>query len=1475
MNPLTHWMRGRGRRAVACWSLFLTLVLSASFALATPGPAAARSDTVRAAVEPAVLQEIEAKGEATFWVYFGAEANLAAAYTIQDWAARGQFVYESLRKTAVDSQAGATTYLEKLGVPYQAFWIANVIKVTGGREVLMDLAALPGVSEIAADRVYSLVEPEEAKPEEQVGTVEWGLANIRADQVWADFGILGGGIVVASIDTGVMFNHPALVDQYRGNLGGGNFDHNYNWHDPSRICGNPSLVPCDNNGHGTHVHGTMVGWDGGDNQIGVAPEARWIAAKGCETSSCSQSALLSSGQFILAPTDLSGQNPRPDLRPHVVNNSWGGGATTDPWYRATVQAWVAAGIFPQFANGNAGPSCGSAGNPGNLPESYAAGAYNISNQIASFSSRGPSAWGGIKPNIAAPGVSVRSAWNNGGYNTISGTSMASPHVAGTVALMLSGAPSLVGDIAGIRALLDQTAIDTSDLSCGGTPENNNVWGEGRLDAYAAVDQSPRGPTGTLAGTVTDAGTGSPIAGARVEVTGEVDRAALTDPSGQYSLTLPVGSYDMTVTAFGYVSGGAGGVEVLEGETTTRDFALAAAPSGSLSGVVRDNFGSPIPGATVRILGTPIPAATAGENGSYSFPSVPEGTYSVRAEAGRCNDPQTQPVTLAGDTTLDFALPLRTDAFGYFCQLVDEPFEEADPVLPITGDDTWGAVSLPFPFPFYGQTYTTAFVCTNGFIGFVAGNCPFSNSAIPSPGIPNGAIYPYWDDLFVDSPTATIRGELKGEAPNRRFVVEFRNLRFFGDLSRRVDFNVVLHENGRILTQYRNIQEGDGREMGNSATVGIEDHTGTIALQYSFNEAVLSSGLSILYRLPPMGFVEGTVTDANDGLPLAGTAVTFSQGGSPVRSAVTGDDGFYRVQLPLGAYSVEASKANYASATAEVTLGTEDEVLEQSFSLTTALAEVSPAALEFLVTAGGSQTQTLVLSNVRGTEILEWRLFESGGGRVGTSSTALLEKNPDYDPDAMTTEGLYLGGTPPGWSPTAPGDIIRSWAPTGLSLAWGVGHDGNVWLSDVPAARRNHEFTVEGAATGRNWPTPWAGSWPGDMAYDAGRGIVCQVNVGGDNGIYCWDRNTGNVVDSITGSFPWTTISQRGLAYRADTDSFYIGGWNQGILYHVKGLSHPDKGAVISQCNPPDGNISGLAWNPAAGIVWIATNSPTDTIYRVDPTTCAVQGTLAHPTPGFNGAGLHMDEEGNLWMISQANSGAQNRVYLMESGVPAFVDVPWLAAAPTSGSVAAGGIQAIAVSVNAAGLEPGVYAATLHFQTNSGRQPNFAVPVSLIVTAYRQGVNAGGDAYTDTDGDVWAADQAYTEGGWGYVNRSRTSSTRRDIAGTDDDPLYRSAREQMNEYRFDGLAPGVYQVELRFADLLQNQRPGRRMFDVIIEGAMVLPAYDIAANVGPLAADDHTFYLMLTDGQLNIRLVTRRGYGDPIINGIRVTHRPDR
>jgi protocatechuate 3,4-dioxygenase beta subunit len=289
-------------------------------------------------------------------------------------------------------------------------------------------------------------------------------------------------------------------------------------------------------------------------------------------------------------------------------------------------------------------------------------------------------------------------------------------------------------------------------------------------------------------------------------------------------------------------------------TTIRYDAPPPPPSHPVTGRVTGADGEPIAKATVTIDGTPITPATTGADGSYSFARVPEGAFTVTA-VSPCNGPESEQLTVSGPTTLDLTVPPRSDAFGYTCAPeAAAAFEQADTVVALTGDDEATTIDLPFAFGFYGQTYTRAHVCTNGFIEFVGPattNCSASNGSIPSTGRPNGAIYSYWDDTFVDD-QASIRADVRGEAPNRRFVIEWRNVHYFNDTSgRRVDFNLILFENGEILTQHRNIGT-DERERGNSATLGIESHTGTTALRYSFNQAVLDTEpavTGIRYRPP--------------------------------------------------------------------------------------------------------------------------------------------------------------------------------------------------------------------------------------------------------------------------------------------------------------------------------------------------------------------------------------------------------------------------------------------------------------------------------------------------------------------------------------------------------------------------------------------------------------------------------------------------
>jgi len=925
----------------------------------TPANAAPPSDNSAAKIEKSVTNSLAAKDSADYWIMFGQAADLSAASKIKDWNNRGAAVVDALRKTADAAQASVRAELDKQKVSYTSYYIVNAIRIKDGSSALaQSMAKHAEVSGVLSPREYSIPKPTPGQAQAQINAIEWGIAAINADDVWNTFGDRGEGITVASVDTGVDFMHPALASKYRGNLGNGTFNHNYNWFDPAHLCSSPA--PCDTNGHGTHTMGTMVGDDGAGNQVGVAPNAKWIAAAGC----CpTDQALLDSGQWILAPTDLAGANPRPDLRPNVVNNSWGsttGSLPTDPFYKQVVQGWRASGIFPAFSNGNSGPACESSGSPGDYTESYSSGAFDINGNIASFSARGPGETGTglIKPNLSAPGVDVRSSLPGGAYGALSGTSMASPHLVGTVALMWSAAPSLIGDLGATEAILNSTAHDMSDLSCGGTAANNNVWGQGKLDAFAAVDQSPRGPTGVLTGTVTDAANGSPIAGASVHITGPSNRDLATGADGHFTSTLPVGSYTVTASSFGYGTGTAT-VTITEGVTTTQDFALSRVTSGNVSGHVRNASGQPVGNATVQILGTPIPATVTAADGSYSFPNVPVGTYQAKASAGGCYDQQTQALNVTGDVTLDFSIPNRHDTFGNTCVLEAGNYVEGDTPLALSGDDASATVPLPFGFFFYGKTYSNAFVSTNGNLNFLAANTAFSNVAIPSTGAPNAAIYPLWDDLIVDGSSRMLT-KVSGTAPNREFLVEWRNATFFS-ASARVDFEAVLSENGEISLRYRNVDPSAGVETGNSATVGIENETGTDALQYSFNSSTLSDAQSIRFKLPPNGLVSGRVTDFNDGQAVPGATVQAMQGSTAVSSTTAAADGTYRLRLLAGTYSLEAGKQLYTTASTPLTVG-DGTTSTKDFALHTPGATIQGGPLSFLAEAGQLRTATLNLNS---------------------------------------------------------------------------------------------------------------------------------------------------------------------------------------------------------------------------------------------------------------------------------------------------------------------------------------------------------------------------------------------------------------------------------------------------------------------------------------------------------------------------------
>jgi subtilisin family serine protease len=533
----------------------------------------------------------------------------------------GRVMYQ-LQAVAEHSQASVRSFLaeaqaEQRVRAYKPLWIVNGIAVEGSEEILWELATHPDVSIILEDHVHYLPQVSQGGPEQlawqpQLDEIQWNVQRVHADSVWESLGITGESTVVANLDSGVDWEHPYLKDRYRGYTGKPFVEHDGNWY-----CATDEgyTYPGDGHGHGTHTMGTMVGQDG----IGVAPGARWIAAKIFDNQGFTYDSWIHDGfQWVLAP------NGDPALAPDVVNNSWGNAASGNEQFRPDVQALRAAGIVPLFSAGNDGPASETIGSPASLQESLAVGATDRDDLIARFSSRGPSPWGETKPEVSAPGVDILSTRPGGAFGTLQGTSMAVPHVASIAALVRQANPGLTVDE--IEAILLATAIPM------GEERPNNDYGWGLVDAYAAVVRA--GNFGRLRGQVTDASSGVSIADATIRAVahgGVPTTTTTSDASGYYTVGLGTGHYDVTVSAFGYASQTAYGIEITTGVTTTLDVALDALPTGTLQGIVQE-MGTGLPlQATLYVPGAPPSVTSDPGSGAYNL-VLPAGTHTIRAEA---------------------------------------------------------------------------------------------------------------------------------------------------------------------------------------------------------------------------------------------------------------------------------------------------------------------------------------------------------------------------------------------------------------------------------------------------------------------------------------------------------------------------------------------------------------------------------------------------------------------------------------------------------------------------------------------------------------------------------------------------------------------------------------------------------------------------------------------------------------------------
>jgi len=454
-------------------------------------------------VEPALLTQAVA-GDAEFLVMLSQQADLSGASRLPSKRQKGEYVFKRLTEVAQSAQGPLLTQLKAQGVEHRAFWIANMVWVRGGLDVVCSLAQREDVGRLMANGAMGVINPpvptnDPPRPYD----ISSNLQHVRAPEVWA-LGYTGQGMVIGGQDTGYQWDHPALKRSYRG-WNGTNVNHNYNWHDAihstvhTNPCGVNLMAPCDDLNHGTPTMGVMVGDDGGMHQVGMAPGARWIGARNMNNARGTPATYAECCQWFLAPTDLQDEHPDPSKAPDVINNSWvcfpEEGCVDPQVLKPVVENVRAAGIVFVAGAGDGEFQCGSIDAP---PAIYSA-SLTVGGTSELDTTWG-SSWGPVrvdgsnrlKPDVCAPSylVPTSTVMPTNSYGYISATSGAAPHVAGQVALLLSAHPELRGQVDAIERLIKYTAVPLTNFSyrCDplGTNAPNNLYGWGRIDALASL-----------------------------------------------------------------------------------------------------------------------------------------------------------------------------------------------------------------------------------------------------------------------------------------------------------------------------------------------------------------------------------------------------------------------------------------------------------------------------------------------------------------------------------------------------------------------------------------------------------------------------------------------------------------------------------------------------------------------------------------------------------------------------------------------------------------------------------------------------------------------------------------------------------------------------------------------------------------------------------------------------------------------------
>lgn len=934
-------------------------------------------------------------------------------------------VITALQEKAAQTQGNLIAFLEanlasKKVFQYQTFWIANMIMIEAKPEIYQQLTNSIEILEMDLDAVLQYDRPTiSSESPTGIETTELGLRVINAHLLW-QMGITGQNRIAMNIDTGVYPTHPALQHKWRGN----HVPPGQAWFDPSQP-GATTTSDCD--GHGSHTMGTMVGRSlTTPDTVGVAFDAEWIAAKTiCSSPHTSNS--VAAFQWAMNP---DGNPSTITDMPDAISCSWYDPNVSDECsgiYVTTLNSVEAAGIAVVFSAGNNGPGASTVTKPKNISTnevnvfSVAAidGAlYNggNNNPIASFSSRGPSTCGGtgsllIKPEVSAPGVNVRSSGTTTGYNLLDGTSMASPHVAGAIVLLKSAFPTLTGHQ--LKMALYNTAKDL------GTAGEDNNYGKGLIDLYAAFlslgtpDVIPPTPITNLSvGNATSnslmlnwtAPSDTSVGGVtrydiRISTTPITDTttfAAATPVNFPNAPAAPGSPEQLIVTGLTSntlyyfnvrsrdtwgnwsVLSNPGSSSTLQAPTvlvTPLTLTKTLAAGGEISDTIHitNNTGFP---------------STLDYNVAFANNTFPEGKYRIQVIPSKN---ETEAVQDKDNPTIIYGQSIEgsggPDLGGYEWIDSDEPNGPAyvwndisttgTPITNWVATGTFGATdegysgpyNFGFNFKFYGQVKTQFYLSSNGFICFapITTNS-FTNAALPGSAVPNELICPFWDDLDAKAP-----GTVHYKQDGNKMIVQWTNYQRYSGTAG-YTWQVHMYSSGKIIVYY-NTMTGTI----NSASVGLENATGTIGLQVAYNANYIKNNLALKFSAEP----DWLVTNS----PLNGTLFN----GNTANLLLT----FKTEDYPMGAYSMDVVVTSNATNLPSVTVPVSMTIVPIPVEMTSFTAEAVNGQVQLKwETATETNNQGFkVEKRLSGTE--SWKeagFVEGNGSSAQAHSYTFVDKN---------------------------------------------------------------------------------------------------------------------------------------------------------------------------------------------------------------------------------------------------------------------------------------------------------------------------------------------------------------------------------------------------------------------------------------------------------------------------------------------------